>query len=115
MSERVIPLFVAWESTVKDLLMRTAKMPKNLRFTLTSRIDNLALDVFERLIEARYSRGNIEALRAANIAIEKLRLLIRLCHELGSMDHRGFEHVMRNLDEAGRMIGGWIKQQNAER
>ena len=36
MSERVIPLFVAWESTVKDLLMRTAKMPKDLRFTLTS-------------------------------------------------------------------------------
>ena len=112
MSERVLPLFTLWETTLKDLLPRTARFPKSVRFTFSGRIDNLALDVFERLVEARYERKAGSALRAASLDLEKLRLLLRVCHDLAYLDHRGYEHVARNLDEAGRMIGGWIKQQD---
>ncbi len=50
------PLFVLWYDFLNWLLQKTEKMPKNIRFTLTSRIDNLALDIIEGIIEARYSR-----------------------------------------------------------
>lgn len=102
MSERVLPLFTHWETTMKDLLLRTAKFPKTVRFTFSGRIDNLALDVFERLVEARYERKASASLRTASLDIEKLRLLIRVCNDLAYLDHRGYEHVSRNLDEAGR-------------
>ncbi|MBM4394961.1 MAG: four helix bundle protein, partial [Deltaproteobacteria bacterium] len=58
-----VPLFALWETVLHDLLARTAKFPKRVRFTLATRLDNLALDVFERLVEARYSRDRRAALQ----------------------------------------------------
>jgi len=106
-----LSLFVQWETTLKDLLARTEKFPKRYRFTFTSRIDNLALDVLDELVAARYSREKKVHLKKANLMIEKMRVLLRICHDEGFLDHRGFEHVIRRIDEAGRMTGGWIKQQ----
>jgi len=58
---------------------------------------------------ATVSSVPVPRLRAASLDLEKLRLLLRLAHERAYVDHRGFEHVMRNLDETGRMLGGWIR------
>ena len=104
-----LPLLVLWERTLNDLLDRTQKFPRSVRFTFTTRIDNLGLDVMERLVEARYASGKDKAehLRDADSALTRLRILLRLCRDRAYLDRRGFEHVARNLDEAGRMIGGW--------
>ena len=103
-----IPIvFSRWEALVGWLLIRTAKFPKRVRFTLAQRIDNLALDNFELLIEARYSTARAQPLRQVNLNVEKLRLLLRLCHRQAFLDHRAFEHAITSLDEVGRMVGGW--------
>lgn len=112
MAELGAPVVVYWEETLRDLLARTAKFPKNVRFTLSGRIDNLGLDVFEGLIEARYSREKRELLQRVNLNLEKMRLLLRLSNEAGYLDHRGFEFVTRRLLKAGRMVGGWRKEQS---
>lgn len=109
----VLPLFSHWERTTRDLLGRTQKFPKRVRFTFSTRIDNLALDVYEGLVEARYSPSKMQTLRKVNLELEKLRLLLRLSHDEGYLDHRGFEHVARNVDEAGRMVGGWIRERQS--
>jgi hypothetical protein len=114
MADGTLPVIVHWEETLHDMLRRTAKFPKHIRFTLSGRIDNLALDVYERLVEARYTRDKVAILRRVNLDLEKLRLLLRLCHDEKHLDHRGFEHLVRNIDTAGRMIGGWIKERQAE-
>jgi hypothetical protein len=95
---------------VKDLLSRTARFPKIVRFTFSSRIDNLALDVYEDLVEARFSRDTLTVLERINLRLERLRLLLRLAHDLRHLDRQGFEHVALGLDEAGRMVGGWIRE-----
>ena len=111
MTDGTLPSLVHWEKTVRDLLMRTQKFPKKIRFTLTTRIDNLALDIYEGLTEARYTRNKVHILKKLNLNMEKLRLLLRLCHDEKYLDRRGFECVARNLEEAGRMIGGWLREQ----
>ena len=104
-----------WERVVGDLLDRTARFPKAVRFTFAARIENLALDVLEELVEARYARGSAkaEALRRADGRLARLRVLVRLAHGRRHLDHRGYEHVSRGVDEAGRMIGGWRASQGA--
>jgi len=106
-----LPIFAFWETLLDDLLTRTQKFPKSVRFTLTNRIDNLAVDVLELLIRAQYSQNKLVDLQQISIFIDTLRVLIRLCHKRAYIDHNGYEHVVRGLDEAGRMLGGWIKQQ----
>lgn len=108
-----LPLFVLWEKTLRDILSRTEKFPKRVRFTLSSRIDNLALDILENIVEARYAKDKSAVLAQANLRLEKLRVLLRISHEERHLDRKGFEHAVRNIDEAGRMIGGWIRSRNA--
>lgn len=113
MSSIELPLFVHWEKTLKDVLSRTEKFPKRIRFTLSSRIDNLALDILEKIVEARYSKDKTAALAQASLLLEKLRVLLRITHDERHLDHKGFEQVARNIDEAGRMLGGWIRSRKA--
>jgi hypothetical protein len=54
------------------------KYPKDKRFTLGDRIQNMALDILEDLIEVTYTRDRVQNLRRANLGIEKLRFLMRL-------------------------------------
>ena len=102
-----LPVFVRWTEFVKWLLPTTEKFPKRLRFTFSSRIDNLALDVVEDLVEARYARHKVECLKAINLKLERLRVLLRICHDMQYLPHKNFEFAMRSLDEVGRMVGGW--------
>jgi len=101
-----------WEQVVDDLLDRTARFPKVVRFTFAARMENLALDVLEEIVEARYAGrgGKAEALRRADARLARLRVLVRLAHGRRYLDPKGYEHVARGMDEAGRMLGGWRRQ-----
>jgi hypothetical protein len=110
MSRPEVPtLFVHWEAFLNWLLDRTEKFPRRLRFTLTGRIDNLALDIYTRVVEARYRRDRISVLERLNL--ELLRLLLRLARDRRVLDPRAFAHACEAIDTAGRMVGGWLRQQ----
>lgn len=105
-------VLVAWEAAVGDILDRTARFPKSARFTFAARIDGLALDILELLVEARWSppRAKRELLRKADVRLARLLVLLRLSHDRRYLDSGGFEHVVRAADGVGRMVGGWRRQ-----
>ena len=35
---------------------------------------------------------------------------MRLAHDLGALDHHAFESAAHQVETAGRMTGGWLKQ-----
>lgn len=113
MKPSVPTVYLQWEQCVGTLLDRTRGFPKAIRHTFTQRIENRALDVLEALVEARYARRGqkTEALHRANVNLARLRALLRLAHARAHLDHRSFEHLSRELDQTGRMIGGWQRQQ----
>jgi hypothetical protein len=106
-------LFVHWYDFSKWLLDKTEKFPRKVRFSFSNRIDNLALDIIEGIIEARYSRNKKEMLRRIDLNMEKLRVLLRMCHDLRYLDTKGYEFSARKINEAGKMVGGWRKQQES--
>jgi hypothetical protein len=99
--------FIVW------LIPTLDKFPRSQRFLLGDRIQNTALDVLERLIEATYSKARERSLADANLGLEKLRFLFRICVELRYLDPRRYEHAARTVDEIGRLVGGWIKANRA--
>jgi len=44
-----------------------------------------------------------------NIKFEKLRILLRLCHELQYLSNKQFEFAVTQIDEVGKMTGTWLK------
>jgi hypothetical protein len=99
--------FLAW------LAPTIEKFPKSHKFTVGDRIETIALDVLEALIEGTYTKERTQHLRRANLGIEKLRFLLRLAADLRLLDRRRYEHAARTLDETGRLIGGWMKAHSA--
>jgi len=108
-------LGVHWEQTLERLLTLTERFPKHARHTFAARQEGLALDVLGQLTIARYSSGarEAEALLEADLMLAQLRVLWRLSHKRQLVSHAGYEQLSRDLDEAGRMLGGW--RQRGER
>ena len=107
-----LPIFIKWLDFVKWLLVITESFPKKARFTLSDRLLNLALLIVEDLVEARYSRNKTMILRRANMNLEKLRVFIRICFETRVLPRKAYEQASFSINEVGKMLGGWMKQQD---
>lgn len=113
-SEPEFPIFAKWFDFVNWFLPCADKLPKKVRFSLTNRMTNLAIDVMEDLTEARYRRDKGAILRSINLKLERLRLLMRLCFEQKLIAYKTYEHAIKRINETGKMLGGWIKQQGSQ-
>ena len=107
-------VFILWYDFTKWLLAKTEKFPKHVRFTLSQRIENLALDIVQQLSVARYSGSKKKLLLEINQKLDQVRILLRLCHDMEILDHKGYHYASTQIDEAGKMLGGWQKQQEAK-
>lgn len=101
--------FILW------LAPTVEKFPRSQKFSLGDRILDAAYEHLERVIEATYSADRAPLLRAANLELEKLRILCRLAMDLGHLDLRQLEHAAREIDAIGRLIGGWMKADAAHK
>lgn len=113
MTPAIPKVFAHWETFVEWLLARTEKFPKRVAMTFRTRLDNLALEVVERLVEARFSKDKMPLLIQINLALEKMRLLLRLCFKQRLLDEKAYLFACEQIDTCGRMIGGWLRQQRS--
>lgn len=94
---------------LKWLMPAISKFPKDKRYTLGQRLENQLLDILALLIEANYSKVKIDLLKRANIELEILRHLIRLCYDLSFINPARYEYCSEQINETGKLVGGWIK------
>jgi len=87
------------------------KIPRSYKFTLGDRLMNLGLDVLTLLVEARYTHDKIVLLNQANVKLEQMRYLLRLCKDLEIFTIKSYEYIAREINKVGSLIGGWMKQQ----
>lgn len=98
--------FVGW------LIPRTMDFPRSQRFVVTKRLQDAALDFYERITEANGSQGpaRLARLREADVALDKVRHYLRLVHRWKWLSMGQYQHASRMVAELGRLLGGWMKQ-----
>ncbi len=74
----------------------------------------MRLYIFEDMVEARYTVNKKAILKRANLRLEKIRVLLRLCHKMSYLSYKSYEYAMRLLNEVGKMLGGWIKHEQGK-
>ena len=89
------PALEAMHGFILWLIPTVEKFPRSQKFLLGDRIQSIALDVLERLIEATYTRSREGLLAQVNLGLEKLRFLFRIASELHCLDLRRYEHAAR--------------------
>ncbi len=106
------PLFVKSYDFLLWLLPLTLKFPKAQRFLLAERLGKLALDFYEAILEAVIdSHEAAQHLEQADLLLTKIRMYIRLSHDLQCLSTGQYEHAARLMDELGRLVGGWRRKQ----
>lgn len=87
------------------------KFPKRSRYTLGQKIEINLLDLIELIALANTQTRTLREpiLHRASAKNELLKLLIRLAHELNLFNYRQYLALEGQIQEIGRMIGGWIK------
>ena len=107
------PIFTRCYDLLRWLLPATVKFPREHRFVLAEQVQRAALALQDALLEAAYARQPLECLLGADVALARLRLYLRLCHDLDLLSHGQYRHVSQRVDEIGRLLGGWQKSLKA--
>lgn len=107
------PIFVRTHELLLWLLPHTAKFPREQRFALTQAVQQSAMRLLERLIEAGMNQGStrVSLLHQADIELVKLKAYLRLCQALDLLTERQFEHAGRLTLEVGKLLGAWLVQE----
>jgi hypothetical protein len=110
---RTSPIFVRTYDMLLWLIPRTLAFPRSQRMVLARTVQEAALRFQERIIEAGLGYEPANRLRQADVELEKLRLHLRLCHDLKLLSMGQYEHVSRLVAEIGRLLGGWQKKEKS--
>lgn len=103
------PIFEKWYSTLNWILDKVEKLPKSVRFTISTKISNLALEIMETIIEMIYSKNKKPLLTKINLLLEKLRIYFRICSDRRYISLKQYEFISKALNETGKMTGGLLK------
>jgi hypothetical protein len=102
-------LFEKWMDTTKWMLEKTARFPKRLRYSLTMRVEDATIAILEGINKAAYRKDRSEELQSVNEGLNRLRVLVRLCNEVHVFSDAEYGEAAVRVDEAGRILGGWMK------
>jgi hypothetical protein len=105
------PIYTVWEEVCGWTFDRTASIPKSQRFTFGQKIDEKTLDLLLLVVRAIHKGDKEAELREVNLILEELRVLWRLVQKRGWITLKQLDFIQGKLDESGRMVGGWLKQQ----
>jgi four helix bundle protein len=88
--------------------------PKKDKYTLGNKCEMYILSVLELLIAAGSASKNekIGFIRKANIKFDTLKIFLRLGNEIKMLDDKKYLVLQKQIQEIGRMIGGWQKSFN---
>lgn len=107
-----LPLYFKLYQLIKELNIVTKNFPKHQKYTLGNQIVEMAWNCIDAFIEANnlptYQKK--EKIVELSNNFDKLKVRIRMAQELDLISVRQFSRIQSEYaDEAGSMIGGWLK------
>jgi len=80
------------------------------KYTLGTDLRNISREVVRLIIRANSEKEKISTLSALRIAIEDLKVTVRICKEVKAFNNfNSFNHSMDEVISLGRQNEGWMK------
>ncbi len=86
-------------------------MLKEERFAIGQKVENVMLEILVALVTGYHTREvsrKIQMLTEANVSLECVKILIRLAKDTRSLDESLYRDYEAQLQEIGKMLGGWM-------
>ena len=85
------------------------QFPKSEKYALATDIKHCMDEILGYAIEARKHYYKKTTLQNMDVEIAKLRVYIRLSYRLRFIDMQKYEVWSEQVNEIGKMLGGWMK------
>jgi len=110
-TELDIPIFKKSYELYKIFYGFRGSVPKQDRYTVWQRCENLILEVLEGILYAsQVSKADkLPFLEKTSMKLNFLRVFVRLMKDTKVVDTKKYLMLEALIDEIGRMLGGWIK------
>jgi len=111
MDEFDIPIFKKTYELYKTVYSYRASVSKQDRYTLWQRCETILLDILEGMLMAsQMSKAEkFPTLIGVSTKLKLLRVFIRLNKDVKAIDMKKYLVLQQDIDEIGKMLGGWIK------
>ncbi|MGH8916865.1 MAG: four helix bundle protein, partial [Actinomycetes bacterium] len=85
--------------------------PKRDRYSLGSKIDTITLEILEFLFKTSVvsREQKLALLQTISAKLDLLKVLLRLAHDNKTMGTKQYLSLEMQLQEVGKMTGGWIR------
>ncbi len=104
------PIFVKTEAFMLWMLHHVKQFPREERFRLTARIEQVMFTFHESLIYAAKTKETAHYLRKADAEFDMLRTYLRFALELKYTTPDQYQYIAEQMTEIGRLLGGWLKK-----
>jgi len=104
------PIFIKTYDLIVWLTPILTGFPKDQRFRLAARIENVLFAFYEIILQAARTRQPRALLSDADLELEKLRVYLRLAKDIQCLPFKQYERASQSVVEIGKLLGGWIKK-----
>ena len=106
-----LPLYLAVYKLLKYFYNLVAQFPKSYKHTLGESIINLTWQILDYVLEANALPNNekVDSIRKSSVTFDKLKIRLRLAHELKLINDRRYAYLLKENEEIGKMLSGWQK------
>lgn len=87
------------------------RLPKTHKYTIGDRMINSLYDFLETLIIAKYASEKLNLLESLNPKLDIIRYQTRILLDFQLINNKRYEYISQLINEIGKELGGWIKQQ----
>jgi hypothetical protein len=111
MNEFDIPIFKKSYDLYKIFHEYRRLIPKKDRYTTFERAEHIFLDVLSGIFTAssQPKREKFSTLKKVSVKLNLFRILIRLLKDTKALDNKKYMKIQSEIDEIGRMLGGWLR------
>ena len=111
MNDLDIPIFKQAYDLYKEFYSLRLSVPKQDRYTIWQKCESLLIEILEGILGASQQSKSekLPTLEKTSVKLNFLRVCIRLMKDLNAINTKKYIIIEANLDEIGRMLGGWIK------
>lgn len=106
-----LPIYIKTYEFIKFVCLVAQQFRKEYKYTLGTELQQIIWQILDEIIRTNSlpNSQKKEGIEKISQLFDKFKIRFRFAYEIGLMTDKKFGIVQKEMEEIGRMIGGWQK------
>lgn len=102
-----LPLFIKVYGFVQSVYRMTRQFRREYKYSLGAEMEKLIWQVLDEIVRANSLRDKTESIGKISLFFDHFKIRFRFAFDSGLVNRIKFAQAQKDLEEIGKMIGGW--------